>query len=71
MLVHCFGAHAFVLLIHNYVTRIKTEFTHPIHVARIVHHVLRREVNDAVWYIVFVCRSCLMPREGRMIYKGL
>lgn len=70
MPVHRFGAHALVLLIHNYVTRLRTEFAHPVHVARIVHHVLWRKVNDAVRYIVFICCSRLMPREGRMIYEG-
>lgn len=70
MPVHGFSAHARVLLVHDYVTRFETEFAHPVHVARIVHHVLRREVNDTVRYIVFVCRFHLMPRESRMIYKG-
>jgi len=71
MPVHRLAAHAFVFLVYDYVTRIKTEFTHPVYVARIVHHVLRREVNDAVWYSVFTCRSRLMPCKGRMIYKRL
>jgi len=69
MSMHRFSTHALILLIHDYVTRMKTKFAHPVHIPRIVHYFLRCEVNDAAWYIVFVRRSRLIPREGRMIYK--
>lgn len=65
-----FGAHAFILLVHDYVTRVAIKFAHPFYVTRVIHHPLRCEMNDTIRRVVLVRHCCLMLCKGRMIYKG-